>query len=294
MKKLLVTGASGLLGGHIFLKAQKNFESVGTHWNNSPNNKTGNWHQIDLTDKQNVKSFLAEFQPDVIIHSAANSNLDQCENDQESAYKTNVAATKWLAEYSGENGVRLIFVSSDMVFDGNRGMYFEDDPIFPLAYYGQSKVDAEKAVKEMDENFVIARSALIYGRPVTGGSSFSNWMENNLAQGKEIGLYTDQFRTPVYVENIADAFLELAENEFCGTIHLGGANRINRFDFGLELCSICGYDKNLLIKSSMSDSTPTAPRPRDVSLSTEKANNVLITRLLSTKEGLEEMVKMRQ
>jgi dTDP-4-dehydrorhamnose reductase len=118
-------------------------------------------------------------------------------------------------------------------------------------------------------------------------------METNLKKGNQIGLYVDQFRTPVYVENIADALLELAENMFCGTIHLGGANRINRYDFGLELCAVCRYDKDLLVKSSMSDSTPTAPRPRDVSLSIEKAKMVLKTRLLSTREGLEEMIKKR-
>ncbi|NOY61208.1 MAG: sugar nucleotide-binding protein [Calditrichaeota bacterium] len=144
----------------------------------------------------------------------------------------------------------------------------------------------ENSVHLLCKNHVIARAALIYGRSRGGGSSFSNWMEMRLRKNQTVPLYTDQFRTPIYAGNLAEMLLELAHSDFIGTLHLGGANRIDRYNFGLQLCSLGGYNPGLLQPTSMYDFQPLAPRPADVSFSIDKAKSVLTTKMLSTEEGL--------
>jgi len=289
MKKIFVTGASGFLGGHIYFLARERWHVLAGYYNNPPAQLTEEWTRLDLTDQQKVHDTMVAFRPDVIIHAAANSNLDSCERDQNMTYAVNVESTRYLNEAAVLLGSRLIFVSSDMVFDGEKGNYRETDPVFPISIYGQSKVMSEDILIGGGVNAVIARAALIYGRPVTGGSSFLVWLENQLKAGSTVSLYDDQFRTPILVNNLAEALLELAENDFTGIIHLGGTNRIDRLTFGRQLCAAAGYNAGLLHAGSMFTSKPIAPRPADVSLNTDKAASVLHTRMLSTDEGLRRM-----
>ncbi len=260
-------------------------------FNHPPKNGGQDWCALDLTEFNAVQECLDEFQPDVIIHTAANSNLDDCEKNPSAVEKINVTATEYLAQAAEARGMRFIFVSSDMVFDGKSGFYKEEHPVSPLAVYGKNKTEAENKIRLCCKNFVIARAALIYGRSRGGGFSFSSWIEKRLAKSDTVPLYTDQFRTPVYVENLAEALLELARSDFIGTLHLGGANRIDRYNFGMQLCALGGYDARLLRPTSMHDVQPLAARPVDVSFSIDKAKSVLMTKMLSTEEGLLRMFK---
>jgi dTDP-4-dehydrorhamnose reductase len=286
MKKLLITGASGFLGGHIFSQAQSQFDLLGTYWNTDPQKPNACWARADLLNFDVMYNLLHAFNPDIIIHAAANSNLDDCEKNKENAYLLNVAATRGLAEYCAEKHVRFIFVSSDMVFDGKNGMYTEEQNTSPISYYGETKVNAEGIVKNVCPDHVIARSALIYGKSIEGGPSFSQWIEDKLADGERASLYVNQYRTPIYVGNLAKVLLELSHNDFIGTLHLGGANKINRYDFGKQLCKAGGYNMDLLDPSLMDNSNTVAPRPKDISLSIVRANKTLQTKLLSTEQGL--------
>ncbi len=229
---------------------------------------------------------LEKFQPDVIIHAAANSNLDQCELNPEMARRVNVESTRMIHKAALELNSRLIFVSSDMVFDGRQGNYRETDPVAPISVYGRTKVDSEQILQKSEGNYVIARAALIYGRSIIGGSSFSMWIENRLHMNQNTPLFVDQYRTPVLVNNLAAALLELAENNYTGIIHLGGENRINRLTFGKQLCAVCNYDEGLLLTVSMHENKTAAPRPVDVSLHTGLARSVLREPLMNTVDGL--------
>ena len=140
-------------------------------------------NSMDVTDLASVKHHIPKSRPDVIIHCAANSNLDECEKAPDKAEAINVKSTEYLITAANELGSRLIFVSSDMVFNGERGNYRETDPVSPISVYGRSKVQSEEILVSLCNNYVIARAALIYGRPVTGGSSFSVWIEKQLKAG---------------------------------------------------------------------------------------------------------------
>jgi dTDP-4-dehydrorhamnose reductase len=179
-----------------------------------------------------------------------------------------------------------------MVFDGRTGMYTETDPLSPLSVYGYTKAFAEKAILDTCPNSVVVRSALIYGDPNPGGGSFTVWLKHRLQSQQQAPLYTDQYRTPILVNNLARAIVELSENEMTGIVHFGGANRINRYEFGKQFCQVMGYSDRYLHPILMKEHQMTAPRPADVSLSIQKACSQLKTEFLDTKEGLMEMKTM--
>jgi dTDP-4-dehydrorhamnose reductase len=293
MKRLFVTGASGFLGGHIIYLARRNFEIFATFFNHPPKRKSGHWIQLDLTRHAEVREYLDIIQPHVIIHAAAVSSLDLCEENPLLAEAINIQTTMNLASYAFQNNTRLIYISSDMVFDGGKGLYEETDHVAPISVYGATKATSEDLVRQHSKNWVIARSALIYGRSRLGGSSFSEWMETRMRQNQKVPLFKDQYRSPILVDNLAEALIDLARNDFIGTLHLGGANRIDRFSFGQQFCRYGRYDEKLLESTSMYDLHQRAPRPADVSLSVCKAQSVLKNRLLSTEEGLERMFNAR-
>lgn len=287
MKKLLITGVSGFLGGHLFAQADPEFHCLGTFYTYPHAHEIPNWVRIDLSNFFEVFQLLSDFQPDIIVHAAANSSLDDCEKNPGAAQAANVEATANLVSAAGHIGARFVHISTDMVFDGQGTMYRESDATNPLSVYARTKLQAEQVVLRY-ENSVVVRSALIYGRQKFGGSSFSMWIENNVRLGRRVSLYKDQFRSPILVDNLAELLLELCASDVTGIYHAGG-NRIDRFTFGRQLCDILGYDAALLQSCSMADQKHAAPRPRDVSLNSEKIQRVCATQILTIEQGIARM-----
>ncbi|MCR4438622.1 MAG: SDR family oxidoreductase [bacterium] len=288
--RLLVTGASGFLGGHVAYLAARHWSVYGT-WQEHPFCLRGvEAIQLRLGDERAVRRLLDTVRPQVVIHCAALTDLDYCEAHPDAAQLINVEATKTIAEWCGVNAARLIFLSSDMVFDGSLGWYRETDSPHAVNVYGATKVEAEQAVQAFCANHVIARSALIYGRPRTGGSSFSTWIEQRLAAGEPVPLFVDQYRTPILVSDLAAALVELAGRGFVGVLHLAGPERTDRFAFGWQLAHLLSHNTSLLLKRTMAEVPLGAPRPRDVSLCTERAQRLLATRLHGVQDGLRRMI----
>lgn len=289
-KRLLVTGASGFLGGHVAHLATGGWRVYGL------------WHRqrlalpgveavsLDLRDGATTRRMLDVVRPHVVVHCAALTDLDYCETHPDEARLVNVESTRAVARWCGENGARLVFVSSDMVFDGKRGLYRETDDTKPINIYGKTKVEGERIVSTLCSNHLIARAALIYGRPRTAGSSFSTWIEQRLLAGEPVPLFYDQYRTPVLVLDLAAALLELCTMNHVGVLHLAGPERVDRYTFGSCLARTLGYNAALLLKRRITDGPTVAPRPQDVSLDTTLARALLATRLHGVEEGLRRMV----
>ena len=286
-KKLLVTGASGFLGSVLFQKAHSAWETVGLFKEHPiPDLPHARAHRLDLTDEREVRRFLKSEKPDVIIHTAAQTRVDACEKAADACRKLNVDGTRTLAEIAAELGARLLYISTDLVFDGKKGLYSESDPTGPLSTYARTKLVGEKIVRATCRNSVVVRIAILYGKSPQNRYSFSEWLRTSWEKGQATPLFFDQYRSPIWVDNLAEALLELAESDFTGLLHLAGSQRVDRVRFGRLLAKILSADERLILPKSMFDVPATAPRPQDVSLKIDRARALLKTPLLSVEEGL--------
>jgi dTDP-4-dehydrorhamnose reductase len=179
-----------------------------------------------------------------------------------------------------------------MVFDGNRGNYSEDDAPEPISYYGYSKRMAEEDVLHAYPDALVVRVALLYGFPVSGGNSFSSEIFRHLRAGNRIKVFVDQFRCPIWAGNAAAAIVELATKSIRGVLHLAGSERLSRAEFARELARQMDADAQLLEEVSMQTAKWLAPRPKDVSLNTSRARQVLQTPLLDCRNGIKQMLAM--
>jgi dTDP-4-dehydrorhamnose reductase len=288
--KILITGASGFLGGYLAQAAQGKGELLGTYWEHPVAMPGVELQRMDLTNLVAVAQFVRKIKPRIILHSAALANLDTCEVQKDLAWRTNVDAARMMAAVARELNSRLIHVSTDMVFDGKKGNYAEDDPLEPISYYGYSKRAAEEAVLRAYPEALVVRVALLYGFSVAGGNSFSAEIFNRLRAGQKVKVFADQFRTPIWASNAARAIMELAAQDRAGILHLAGTERISRADFARELARQIGADLNLLEAVSMHEVNWLVPRPQDVSLNTEVAQHILQTPLLDCREGIKQML----
>jgi dTDP-4-dehydrorhamnose reductase len=289
MKRLLITGASGFVGGHVMHGAAQSGEwDIHATYQSRPFKfPDGELHYLDLADIGSTGTLVQRLNPDAVIHSAAWSNLERCERDPENAAVINLEAVKKIAEACKTSHSRLVFISTDMVFDGKEGRYAETSRTNPINIYGKTKMAAENMVLKGCPGSVTARAALIYGRPFTGSNSFSERILEKTGNRETVPLYTDQFRTPVLVDDLARALLELAVIDFSGIIHLGGPDRIDRYSFGSMLSEISGFDTGLLKPVRMDEMATEAPRPQDASLDSSLAEKRLKTRLSPVREGLQ-------
>lgn len=285
--KLFITGGTGFLGGHVLTMAKAHWKVFASFRTQHPEVEDVSWVCMHLENTQAIFSILDAIRPDAVIHAGGMTKVDACEMEKEKAYQINVLATESIAKWCKKSHCKLVFVSSDMVFDGEKGNYTEEDSPNPLNWYGKTKSIAEERLLSIHPQSVCARSALIYGKPAVWGSSFSDELIKKFSQGEKVKLFTDQFRTPIYVPNLAQALLELAENSFTGIFHLGGPEKIDRYTFGLRLIEQCGFSPDLIQPIQMNEMPAIAPRPKDASLDISKARTVLKTQFFGIREGLE-------
>lgn len=293
IKRILITGGSGFIGSHLCLLAREKFEAHATYQTHPITNTKSFSHRINLAEIITINPFLDSVIPDVIIHTAAIANPDYCERNKVEAETVNVLATQQIAAWCNKNNSKLIFTSTDMVFNGEVGHYKESDWPDPKSYYAQTKARAEEAVLNSSSQHLVARVALVYGMGIERETSFFEQMIARLKNRERVSLFYDQFRTPILVNNLAEALLELAEHDFSGIIHLGGSERISRWDFGVKACRVFNLPLQFIEKKSMFDVPTLAFRPADISLDCSLAKSVLKTKLLNCDEGLEK-IKAKQ
>ncbi len=285
-KKVLVTGSSGFLGRYLIKFAPSIYQIIAQYRSQQPND-----YGRDVTFPQ--KDFLApdwwefldESRPDAIIHAAAMASIDECELKPEIARQVNFEATARLVDYAAANDVRFIFVSSDVIFDGQKGDYAETDMPNPLNAYSRTKVEAENYILSKKCDAVVVRPALFYGLTLNGRPSFTEVILRNLHAGKQVFLFPDQYRTPILVNNLADALWELVEFDFTGVLHLGGATRISRLEMGELLCQMFELDRHLLVPVTSEKAHLVAVRPLDCSLDISLARTLLKTPLADCPTG---------
>ncbi len=294
IQRLLVTGSGGFVAGSVIAQSR---ERLGEEWEVHALSRGPigtkippfvKWHCEDSIERGNLDGLFSETQPDVLIHSAAIADIDFCEGNRETARRVNVDFTRDLAELCAEHKTKMIFLSTDTIFDGERGNYCEEDAPREVNFYAQTKIKAEHIVMEASKNWVVARLALVMGLPLLGeGNSFLSRMIASWESGKKLGVPDNEIRTPIDVVTLGRALLELAASNFTGVLHLAGNDRLNRFEMAKRIARKFGYDESLVFAHDPSAIPGRAPRPRDVSLNNAKARAALKTPMVGLDGGLD-------
>jgi len=283
--RILVTGASGLLGSSFVMKFAPRHEIHSIYHRHAP--PAGIPVALDLTDFDRLDRTVKDIRPDVILHAAALTDVDLCEREKELAMKVNSETTARLASLAKEYGIFMVYVSTDYVFDGNRGLYKEDDDPNPTNHYGYSKLKGEEAIKQIAEQACIVRASVIYGsRPSGGKVNFALWLIDKLRKNERVSTLVDQHVSPTLSSDLAEMLNEVIQHRLTGIYHLSGATRISRYEFAQRLCDVFGLDSSLLTSARMKDMNWIARRPMDSSLDVSKATQVLRTKPLNIGNAL--------
>ena len=271
MSKLLITGASGFLGWNLCRQAQKTWQVFGTYYSHQIDIPGIQLDKIDLRDLSALKSLFTTIQPSAVIHTAAASSPNFCQIHPQEAYEINVTASVNIARLCAEANIPCIFTSTDLVFDGQNPPYAESDLVSPICYYGEQKVEAETKMLTIYPDVTICRMPLMFGIAPPTASSFLQPFLQSLRAGKELSLFIDEFRTPVSGATAARGLLLAVEKEIAGLLHLGGKEKISRYEFGCLLAEIMQFPPNLLKTCRQQDVVMAAPRSPNTSLDSSKA-----------------------
>lgn len=304
--KILITGSNGLLGQKLVYKLrQKNgLECIATARgaNRLLQQEGYIYNVLDITDKKNVEEVFSKHLPDVIINTAAQTNVDACETDREGSWLMNATAVSYqvkvLEELKKKNknyAPHFIHLSTDFIFDGTHGPLDENEKPNPLSYYAEGKLEAEKIVQASNLDWAIARTVLVYG--IVDNMSRSNivlWVKSNLEQGKIINVVDDQFRTPTLAEDLADGCILIAEKRAKGIYNISGENFYSILELATVVADYYGLDKTLIKPSKSADIKQPAKRPPITGFIIDKAKNDLGYNPHSFTEGikiLEDQIK---
>jgi dTDP-4-dehydrorhamnose reductase len=266
--RVLLTGASGQLGGYLLRELLREGSSIHA-WSGS---RTGQflgvpWQLVDLADRDQVVAAFRQARPEFILHAGAMASVADCRRDPQRTYQVNTQGSALLAELAAQAGARLLLVSTDLVFDGEKAPYREQDPPAPLSVYGRSKAEAEKAVLVAPRSSVV-RVSLLFGPSLIRRPTFFDQQLTALRERRAITLFTDEWRTPLSLLTAARGLLSILRSDHVGLLHMGGPERMSRFEMGRRLAGHLGADPAVMLPAERDSVSGAEPRPCDVSLDT--------------------------
>ena len=291
--RILITGASGLLGLNLALETTRRHTVFGTVNQHALKTDAFTVIQTDLLAPGAVERLLERTQPDWVIHCAALANLDACEADPLLAQQLNTKLPRTLASHVARSGARLLHVSTDSVFDGLRGDYTEADPPTPVGVYSHTKLDGELAVAEADPEAIIARVNL-FGWSLRGDRSLAEFFFNNLSLGRQVMGFTDVLFCPLLANYLADIFVKMLEKNLSGLFHVVSSECLSKYDFGVRLAHRFSLDSSLINPTSVTRSGLKASRSPNLSLRTDKLANALGESLPRLSTGLDKLYTLHQ
>lgn len=292
MKRILITGANGLLGQKLvtLLNNKPNIYTIATGKGEFRGNtifNKGHYAKLDVTDPNDVNRVLGKEKPHIVIHTAAMTNVDECETDKAGCDKLNVEAVKHLVKACNTYYTFLVHLSTDFIFDGESGPYTEMGKPNPLSYYGNSKLLAEKFIQENSRDWAIARTVLVYG--ITPSMSRSNiilWVKKSLEDGKTIQVVTDQLRSPTLAEDLAYGCYLIADKQAKGIFNISGGDMLTPYEMAIATANFFKLDKSLIKQADSSNFQQTAKRPPRTGFIIEKAQRELGYQPHSFMEGI--------
>jgi dTDP-4-dehydrorhamnose reductase len=300
--KVLITGANGLLGQHLVkLLLEKNYQVFATGKGaarfsisqDQQQYQQHSYYEMDITDAQSVARVFAITQPEVVVHAAAMTQVDDCELNPGQCERTNVQGTAHVLTEAEIYSRHFIYISTDFVFDGEKGNYSEDDDLKPVSYYGFTKMQAEALVQTGDMPWSIVRTCLVYGNVLQGTrSNIISWVRDSLQQGKRIRVVSDQYRTPTYVEDLAKGISLIIDRKAEGIFHISGKDLLTPYDMAVKTAELLQLDQSLIEKVDASSFTQPGKRPPRTGFNIEKARRELGYEPLSFNKGLGRMLNL--
>lgn len=290
MKRILITGSNGLLGQKLveLMSNSSNYTMLLTSKQELSvfENDQLQYRQLDTRQKPAVQSIVEEFEPDVIVNTAAMTDVDKCELEREVAWRSNVTGVENLIRAAKLSGSKLIHLSTDYVFDGKSGPYSELDRPNPISYYGRTKLASENLVQTSGIPAAIIRTMVLYGIGVKVKTNFALWLLKNLSEGKPVRVVDDQIGNPTLAEDLAYGILKVIELDRKGLYHMAGPDLVSRYDFAVALARLFSFNKKMITPVKTSLMKQQAKRPLKSGLITLKAHTDLGLALSGVEQGL--------
>jgi dTDP-4-dehydrorhamnose reductase len=290
MKRVLIVGSNGLLGQKVtdLFSRSKNYEILNTSVEDKPFVKMNEflYRHLDITNRNSVMKLVDDFLPEVIINTAAITNVDLCETERALAWKVNVVGVENLVHAARMVGAKIIHFSTDYVFDGKSGPYNEGDRVNPMSYYGRTKLASENVLRTSEIPHTIIRTMILYGIGKQIKDNFALWLVNNLKDNKQVRVVDDQIGNPTLVDDLAFTVLKVVEFDKNGLYHIAGNDLVSRYDFALALAKKFKFDKNLIIPIKTAILKQPAPRPMKSGFIILKAETELSIKMSGVEQGL--------
>jgi len=299
--RVLIIGASGFIGHYLRrrLLQKSGFDVTSTYNSRAPKDIDQSWYPLEITDHHRLDQIFQKVRPEVVVLLAAIADVKTCEMGPERATEVNVDGARQVARLCKQHHARLIFLSSEYVFRGDRGNYHEDDSPDPNTHYGRTKWEAELAVAEEASQWSIVRTSLVYGWPITGRQNLATVIIDRLKNGESYEGDT-AYRTPIYVEHLTEGIMQLVANYHHGTFHFAGTDWMNMYQFGHAVAGVFDLDSRLVHPvpvsadlppgNATSDGSEHGLRPDILGLDCTQTNQRLGLRCFSVVTGLQEML----
>lgn len=278
--RILITGSNGLLGQKIVkhcVEQEIEFLATSSGGNRNDNCADNNFKELDITAKERLEQLVSDFRPTAIINTAAMTNVDACESDTEKCYNINVLGVQNLYEICSQNNIHLVHLSTDFVFDGEKGNYSEEDEINPLSVYGKSKSQSEAILaKSGYDNWSILRTIIVYGK----GSNLSRsnlvlWAKKALGENEELKIVNDQFRSLTWADDLALACLSAVQRNARGIFHISGEEVHSILDWVKIIAKHYDFSTDKIKEISTESLSQAAPRPPKTGFDLSKSKHVL-------------------
>lgn len=290
-KKIAVISASGFLGKKIeSLSESKGYRVMATYF---PKKDGQEGTELDVTNQEAVLQFVEGVSPNAVINCSALASVDWCESHKQQCFDVNIGGVKNLANACLSANAKLVHFSTGFVFDGKKENYVEEDETNPLNVYSVSKLESEKAIREVLEDYLLIRSVDLYGFSSRQARGFVTWLLNNLREGKEFGVVNDQFSQPTLIDDLANAVLRLIELNKKGIFHIVGPDYISKYHFALMVAQTFGFNPELIKPISTAESPLKSKRPMTLRMSTKKAASLGI-KVRKVEDGLALMKEQMQ
>lgn len=259
--RVLIIGASGFIGKYLVrrLKETTICEIFGTFFSGAIKDQRCSWHRVELTDISGLERVFRLTKPDVVVHLAAVADVNTAEKHPERATLVNVSGTLSITRLCVQHQAKLVFVSTEYVFDGERGPYLEDDTPQPNTHYGQTKWEAEHLVSKLSTPWSILRTSIVYGWPPAGHRNYVPLLIDSLRKGFPFNGHTDVYRTPIYAEHLAAGIVELVAEDYSGILHIAGPEVVSMYQLASAVAKEFHLDRNLIVPTLEHSGISVAP-----------------------------------